>query len=54
MQEPLHSCCVPVQAPPQIPAVQVEVPPLIAGHGVQELPQLTGSVSLRHLPLPEQ
>jgi hypothetical protein len=51
MQTPLHSCCVPVHAPPQVPAVHVAVPPVMAGHGVQEVPQLAGSVSFRHLPL---
>ena len=49
MQVPLHSFCVPGQLPPQTPAEQVCVPPLINGQAVQELPQLAGSVSLRHL-----
>jgi hypothetical protein len=48
MQAPLQSFCVPGHAPPQTPAVQVAVPPVIVGHGVHEVPQLAGSVSLRH------
>jgi hypothetical protein len=48
MHSPLQSFCVPGQLPPQTPAVQVAVPPVMAGHGVHEVPQLAGSVSLRH------
>ena len=48
MQAPLQSFCVPGHVPPQIPAVQVAVPPVMVGHGVHEVPQLAGSVSLRH------
>jgi hypothetical protein len=48
IQAPLHSFCVPVHLPPQAPASQVAVPPVMAGQGVQELPQLAGSVSFRH------
>ncbi len=47
-QAPLHNFCVAGQVPPQTPAVQVVVPPVTAGHGVHEVPQLAGSVSLRH------
>lgn len=49
-QAPLQSFCVPVQAPPQAPAVQVGEPLVIAGQGVQDVPQLPGSLLLRHLP----
>jgi hypothetical protein len=48
MQALLQSFCVPVQVPPQTPAVQVAVPPVIAGHGVHDVPQLAASVSFRH------
>jgi hypothetical protein len=48
MQAPLQSFCVPGHVPPQTPAVQVAVPPVMAGHAVHEVPQLAGSVSLRH------
>jgi hypothetical protein len=48
MQAPLHSFCVAGQIPPHTPAVQVAVPPVMSGHGVQEVPQLAGSVSFRH------
>jgi hypothetical protein len=54
MQVPLHSFCVLGQVPPQVPEAQVAVPPVMVGQGVQEEPQLAGSVSLRHLPLPAQ
>jgi hypothetical protein len=50
MQEPLHSFCVPGQLPPHTPAEHVAVPRVMSGQAVQELPQLAGSVSLRHLP----
>jgi hypothetical protein len=50
MQVPLHSFCVPGQLPPHTPAEQVALPPVTVGQAVQELPQLAGSVSLRHLP----
>lgn len=50
MQAPLQSFCVPGQVPPQTPAEQLAVPPVMAGQGVQELPQLAASVSLRHFP----
>ncbi len=50
MQVPLHSFCVPGQLPPHTPAVQVAVPPVMVGQAVQELPQLAGSLSLKHLP----
>lgn len=48
MQAPLQSFWVPGQLPPHTPAVQVAVPPVMDGQGVHELPQLAGSVSLRH------
>jgi hypothetical protein len=50
IQVPLQSRCVPGQVPPHTPAVQVAVPPVTVGQGVQELPQLAGSVLLRHFP----
>jgi hypothetical protein len=50
MQAPLQSFCVAGQLPPQTPAVQVAVPPVMAGQGVQDVPQLAASVLLRHLP----
>jgi hypothetical protein len=50
IQAPLQSFCVAGQLPPQTPAVQVAVPPVIAGQGVHEVPQLAGSLLLRHLP----
>ena len=54
MQVPMHSFCVPEQVPPHTPAEHVAVPMVMAGQGVQELPQLAGSVLLRHLPAPAQ
>ena len=54
MQVPLHSFCVPGQLPPHTPAEQVDVPPVMVGQGVHELPQLAGSVSPRHLLAPAQ
>jgi len=54
MQAPMHSFCVPVQLPPQTPAAEhVAVPMVMVGQAVQELPQLAGSVLLRHLPAQE-
>jgi hypothetical protein len=47
-QAPLHTFCVPGHSPPQAPALQVAVPPVMAGHAVHAVPQLAGSVSLRH------
>jgi hypothetical protein len=50
MQVPLHSFCVPVQLPPHTPDVHVALPPVMDGQGVQDVPQLAGSLSFRHLP----
>lgn len=50
MQLPLHSFWFAGQVPPQTPATQVAVPPLIAGHEVHEVPQLAGSVDFKHFP----
>jgi hypothetical protein len=54
MQLLLHNFCVPGQLPPHTPATHVAEPPVMDGQAVQELPQLAGSESLRHLPAPAQ
>jgi hypothetical protein len=51
MHTPLQSLCVPGQVPVQAPAVQIAVPPVIEGQGVQEVSQLAASVSFMHLPV---
>jgi len=51
MQLPLHSFCPDGHAPPQLPDVQVAVPPSGTMHGVQEVPQVAGSASLTQVPL---
>jgi hypothetical protein len=50
MQAPLQSFCPAGQVPPHPPAEHVAAPPVMAGQGVHEIPQLPGSVSLRHFP----
>jgi hypothetical protein len=54
MQAPMQSFCPAGQLPPQTPAEQVAVPPVMDGQGMHELPQLAGSISLRHFPTAEQ
>jgi hypothetical protein len=51
MQEPAHSFWLAGQAPPQVPPVQVAVPPMGTAHAVHDEPHVATSVLLTHLPL---
>jgi hypothetical protein len=51
MQAPLHAFLLAGQLAPHAPCVQVALPPDGTGHGSQELPQVSGLVSLTQRPL---
>jgi hypothetical protein len=48
MQLPAHSLVPPGHFAPQLPKMQTASPPLGTAHGVQDVPQLFTSPSLRH------
>jgi hypothetical protein len=50
MQAPRQAFCPVGQVTPQLPIAQVAVPPVGATHGLQDVPQLLGLVSLAQTP----